>query len=344
MSPVGETTPGVASGRPVLVFLHGTMSSFAGSFKDLASGATDEGGQSARALRALLADRYAAEVYAWEHRTLTESPIENALALIDALPADTELHLITHSRGGLVGELLCLAQRDKHDDPLRTDQIDHLFAADHTVAEQLGLGPLDSEAADTRDKAYDADRKRLLKLIKALDKKRIQVKRFVRVACPARGTTLASGRLDRWLSVLNLVMPGGLFGDVADFLLAVVKERTDPRTLPGIEAMMPGSALTRLLHLPDLVTTADLSVIAGDIEGEGLWAKLKLLALDWFYAADHDLVVNTGSMTGGIARVQGAARYKLHKHKEVNHFRYFRNRASIDWLAAAFPSRRRLSC
>ena len=335
LSPVGAPALRVTPGQPVLVFLHGTMSSFSGSFKDLASNAADESGQAARSLRALVAERYQGAVYAWEHRSLTESPIENALALIETLPADTELHLVSHSRGGLIGELLCLGQRDKRDDPLRTDQIENLFAADHTLAEQLGLGPLDSEAAEARDKAYDADRKRLTKLLKALEKKRIQVTRFVRVACPARGTTLASGRLDRWLSVLNLVMPGGLFGDVADFLLAVVKERTDPRTLPGIEAMMPGSALTRLLHLPDLVTTADLSVIAGDVEGEGLWAKLKLLALDWFYAADHDLVVNTGSMTGGIARVQMAARYLLHKHQDVNHFRYFRNKTSIDWLAAA---------
>ena len=73
----------------------------------------------------------------------------------------------------------------------------------------------------------------------------------MRVACPARGTTLASGRLDRWLSVLDYLVDDcrrhGLFGDGLDFLLGVVKERTDPRTLPGLEAMMPGSALTRLL-------------------------------------------------------------------------------------------------
>jgi hypothetical protein len=101
---------------------------------------------------------------------------------------------------------------------------------------------------------------------------------------------------------------GGLFTGGLDFLLAVVKERTDPRTLPGVEAMMPGSALTRLLNAtPELVTSADLSVIAGDIEaGDGLWNTLKVLATDWFYKNEHDLVVDTASMLGGLPRLGGA--------------------------------------
>ena len=73
-----------------------------------------------------------------------------------------------------------------------------------------------------------------------LDEKRFTIDRFLRVACPARGTTLASGRLDRWLSVLDYVSGNSLFGDVADFLLAVVKQRTDPRTLPaGLPLSIP---------------------------------------------------------------------------------------------------------
>ncbi|MEZ5628492.1 MAG: hypothetical protein R3E34_13370 [Rhodocyclaceae bacterium] len=103
-----------------------------------------------------------------------------------------------------------------------------------------GLSPLDAAAAKARDAAYDADRQALKALIAELDAKQLRVIRFVRVACPARGTTLAAGRLDRWLSVLDFAAGGGLFGEALDFLLAVVKARTDPRTLPGVEAMMPG--------------------------------------------------------------------------------------------------------
>ncbi|MEJ6003337.1 DUF7379 domain-containing protein [Paucibacter soli] len=343
MSALADGSSSIRSDQPVLLFLHGTMSSFAGSYAALAATSTtaaaDESGHAAAALRQQIAQRYGQEVYAWEHRTLSESPIRNALELVKQLPVGAQLHLVSHSRGGLVGELLTLGQRARADDPLNSALLDRLFAQDGTAAEQLGLGALLGEAAQLRSGGYQEDSRLLAELLALLDERRIRVLRFARVACPARGTTLASGRLDRWLSVLDAVLgrvvPGGLFGDAMDFLLAVVKERTDPRTLPGLEAMMPGSALTRLLHTPGLTTSADLSVIAGDIEGRGLLGQLKLLALDWFYAADHDLVVNTSSMLGGIARPAGGARYRRDQGEQVSHFNYFRNKLSIDWLAAA---------
>lgn len=325
----------LATGKPLLVFLHGTMSRVGGSFGALWSASGDDAGRAAAALREAMQRRYGREVYAFEHRTLTQSPIRNALELARELPAGAQLHLVSHSRGGLVGELLCLAGRNQADDPLRAELLGQLFAADRTLAEQLGLGALDGDEAKARDAAYAEDRALLVELLKTLDAKRIQVQRFVRVACPARGTTLASGRLDRWLSVINFLTGDGLIGGTADFLLAVIKQRTDPRTLPGVEAMMPGSALTRLLHLPQLSTSADLSVICGDVQGKGLFGQLKMLALDWFYGSDHDLVVNTGSMLGGIARSGSAARWRRDEGEQVNHFRYFSNRKSLDWLADA---------
>ncbi len=324
--PEGEALP--AGQEPILVFIHGTASSGQGSFGKLWEGAA--GAAARQALKA----RYGERVYALEHRSLTVSPIENALYLVKRLPENAQVHLVSHSRGGLVGELLCLAERDKTDDPLRADWLNSLFAADRTMAEQLGLSPLHPDAIKARDAAYDADRKALGELLKVLDAKAVKVRRFVRVACPARGTTLASGRLDRWLSVFDHFSGNGLLGDTADFLLAVVKERTDPRTLPGLEAMMPGSALTRLLQHPGLSTTADLSVISGDIEGDSLWGQIKLLASDWFYGADHDLVVNTGSMVGGIRRPEKGARFLRDQGPNVCHFNYFANDKSVRWLVA----------
>ena len=326
------TAPPLPADRPILLFLHGTMSSVMGSFGDLWSTTGEDGGRAALQAREALRARYGADVYAFEHRTLTESPIQNALDLVGQFSDGAQVDLVSHSRGGLVGELLCLADRDRRDDPLGEAALGALFAADRTVATQLGLGALDGAAATARDKAYADDRARLAKLVKLLDAKRIKVRRFVRVACPARGTTLTSGRLDRWLSVINLLTGNGLIADAADFLLAVVKERTDPRTLPGLEAMMPGSALTRLLQHPALVTSADLSVISGDVEGQGVWAQLKLLAVDWFYGSDHDLVVNTGSMFGGIRRPVGGARFLRDQGERVTHFNYFANAKSVGWL------------
>jgi hypothetical protein len=60
--------------------------------------------------------------------------------------------------------------------------------------------------------------------------------------------------MDRWLSVVSHLLSqvpvvGGTLGDgIQEFLLAVIKERTNPDTLPGLEAMMPGSALVALLN------------------------------------------------------------------------------------------------
>ena len=330
LTPLPKNKALPAGQEPILVFIHGTGSSCKGSFGKLWEANNTAGAAARKALKA----RYGDRAYVLEHRSLTVSPIQNALDLVKQLPENAQVHLVTHSRGGLVGELLCLGERDKGDDPLRGDWLKSLFAADRTISKQLGLSPLNPNAAQSRDAAYDADRDRLKQLLDELDRKKIKVRRFVRVACPARGTTLASGRLDRWLSVFDYLTGNGLLGDAADFLLAVVKERTDPRTLPGLEAMMPGSALTRLLQHPDLITTADLSVISGDIEGDSLWGQIKLLATDWFYGADHDLVVNTGSMVGGLRRPDGGARFLLDQGPKVSHFNYFANDKSVRWLVA----------
>ncbi len=332
LTPISSANPltRLRSDAPTLVFLHGTASSGQGSFGKLWE--TAAGADARRKLTA----RYQDRVYSWEHRSLTESPIVNALqlarTLLESAPVGANIELVSHSRGGLVGEVLCLAQRARDNDPLQPEMLSELFAADRIIAEQLGLGPLNSEAAKARDQGYQDDREALLALRELMDRKQPKINRFVRVACPARGTTLASGRLDRWFSVLNWFAGKGFAADALDFVLAVVKERTDPRTLPGLEAMMPGSALTRLLQHPSLSTTADLTVIAGDVEGNSFWSELKLLATDWFYDSDHDLVVNTGSMYGGIRRPEGRARFRQDQGPEVNHFNYFNNRESVHWL------------
>ncbi len=318
---------------PILVFIHGTASSCEGSFGKL----WDERNKAGAEARAHLAGVYQDRVFAFEHPSLTQSPIRNALELAERLPKGGEIHLVSHSRGGLVGELLCLGGCEALQNVLSRQRIEALFEADETIWQQLGLSPLDDQAQEKRDQAYQKDREALSELVGLLQD-RFAVKRFVRVACPARGTTLASGRLDRWLSMLSFLFGKAtnisLLGDGLDFLLSVIKQRTDPRTLPGLEAMMPGSALTRLLHHPELKTQADLSVISGDLEGQTLLQRLSLkqLVSDWFYSADHDLVVNTGSMSGGLQRAENGARYRKASGPEVDHFSYFENPESVQWL------------
>lgn len=325
-----------AQDGPILVFVHGTASSMTGSFGGLWTSAPG------REARHELHARYGARAFAWEHRSMTRTPMDNALELARALPTGAEVHLVSHSRGGLVGELLCLGSRDRADvfeqklDDGRA-LIEHLFAPDPTMATELGLPRL--EGAEARAQAQGRRRQveTFRELLRTLDARRLRIRRFVRVACPARGTTLASGRLDRWMSVLQMLLersvPGiGVTSDLLDFVLGVVKERTDPRSLPGLESMMPASPVVRLLNLPALRVGADLSVIAGDVQGESIWSRLKLVVTDWFYGGEHDLVVNTPSMIGGARRAQGGARFERDQGPAVTHFNYFQNERTVRLL------------
>ncbi|WP_218511131.1 CHAT domain-containing protein [Variovorax sp. dw_308] len=318
--------------QPLLLFLHGTFSNFEGGYGGLMARTDDAAGRAAGLAREAIAKAYGERIYAFEHRTLTESPIDNALALAGALPDDAELHIVSHSRGGLVGELLALAGRMREMDPLAEDLISRLFEQDPELSRPPGLPRLNEEDAKRLAKTYEKDAERLRDLLRLLDAKRVRIRRFVRVACPARGTTLASGRLDRWLGVLQALVPESFVGDGLEFLLAVLKERTDARVMPGIEAMMPGSALTRLLNRGGITTGADLSVIAGDTQGNGAFSRLKMFLIDWFYGDQNDLVVNTGSMSGGLARPPGFARVLEDRGPEVTHTHYFRNPTTIGWL------------
>lgn len=297
---------------PYLLFIHGTLSSTWGSFGELWSQERKDDPLSD--IRA----RYEDRVLAFDHRTLTESPVDNTIQLIrelnSCLPNNAEVHLVTHSRGGLVGELLC-------------------WSGDEALPDE----------AFSEGKKRDAElRKSFQSLSKELKKKKFTVTRFVRVACPASGTTLASGRLDRWFSVLGSVLGSALpktpladvFEDVGGFIAAVIKERTKPESLPGIEAMMPESAFITAINQRTLTVSGDLAVIAGDIEPNKWWTRLLVWATDKYYESKHDLVVNTPSMYGGALR-SGRALFSFHAGPDVNHFNYFRNADSAAKLIEA---------
>ncbi|RNC70123.1 MAG: CHAT domain-containing protein [Desulfuromonadales bacterium] len=298
----------VPTDRPILVFIHGTASNTDGGFGGLwepeRKKVLDE-----------LFRTYGDGIYAFEHRTLTESPIKNAIQLAEALPEGARLHLVSHSRGGLVGELLCFSMREDGRKYFTEEELAHF--------------------SDREDQQEE-----LKRLAKVIGEKKFKVERFVRVACPARGTTLASKRLDRWLTIIvNLIgripalKASGAYDLLTDFLLAVVKERTDPATLPGLEAMMPDSPLVSLINLPGVRVTADLSVISGDIEADSILGKLKLLIPDLFYRGDHDLVVDTRAMYGGFGRTI-KPRFFFDQGPEVDHFSYFRNDQTTRMLIA----------
>jgi tetratricopeptide (TPR) repeat protein/alpha-beta hydrolase superfamily lysophospholipase len=298
--------------KPTLLFIHGTASSTTGSFgKFLGTKPYRE-----------LFDSLKGQVAAFEHQTMSVSPIQNALDIARALPDKTKLHLVSHSRGGLVAELLCLGQFGEND----------LIKYNELIRRK-------SEFSES----YKEQKQQLLALGALLRQKQFEILRFVRVACPARGTVLASKRLDLYLSVLlNLIgtipaLAGPIYNFVKGTLLETAKQRADPREIPGLEAQMPDSPLVHFLNAKSLASAADLAVIAGDLEaGGGFLQRLKVMATDAFYWQDHDLVVNTSAMYGGMRREKGSY-YFFDQGKDVDHFSYFKNpRTSTElagWLA-----------
>lgn len=315
---------------PLLVFIHGTGSNTAGSFAEL-RGTPD-------AWRPF-EEQYGDRIYAFEHRTLSEGPIENALELAKALPAGAAVHLVTHSRGGLVGDLLCL------------DSFDALI-------EQYGRADLTTGEADVEasarlrtelEAAYEEQRKALQALCTTLGSKKLRVERYVRVAAPSRGTRLASGNFDVFLSgLLSLIgwvpalSSSLLYSAFKRVVLEIAKNRTNPRLVPGIEALLPEAPMGRFLTHATPVETLKLGLVAGDVDGGGLLKRLGVLFTDFLFfdSLDNDLVVDTDSMYCGVARPQNA-RVLFDRSAQVSHFGYFKNEATRlavrDWLTAHAP-------
>ncbi len=83
----------------------------------------------------------------------------------------------------------------------------------------------------------------------------------------------------------------------------------------------------------------DLRVVAGDMQGDSIGSWVKTLMADAFYWADNDLVVQTGSMYGGVPRAAGSAAggasFLLDRGAKVNYFNYFANPTTVDGIVGA---------
>ncbi len=291
-----------ASGGPMLVLVHGTFVDTVSTFGKLWE-------LHPQAVSALFA-QYGQRVYALDHPTMGVSPIANALSLVQAMPAGARLHLLTHSRGGMVAEVLARVCGTK----------------------TLGEADLAWFAAP----GYAQHRADLQQLHQEVRAKGLMVERVLRVACPARGTLLASKRLDAYLSVLKWGLELAsvpVAPQLVDFLYEVARRRADPAELPGLEAMLPDSALVQWLNSGCDPIPGDLRVLAGDIEGDSIGAWVKTLMADAFFWTDNDLVVQTRSMYGGAPRANTAAgasaSFLLDRGGKVSHFNYFANDRTV---------------
>jgi tetratricopeptide (TPR) repeat protein len=313
--------------QPLLLLIPGIASSTWGSFGDLWA-------EDRRSELDVLRRSYDGRVFAFEHASLTQSPIENAIQLAEALPDKARLHLLTFSRGGLVGELLCRAALAL--------PIQQTGGAQETIVDPpQPFAPEEFQLFE----GHAEQLQQLQTLDGILKTKQFQVERFARVACPALGTTFASRRLDRWLSVVGTLASTALEGTpladvlegISDFMAAVIKERTRPDRMAGFEALMPESAFLKLVNWPGVQVPGDLAVIAGDVDPQTWWGKLLVWVTDRFYEGDHDLIVNTVSMLGGAKR-SGRARVSWHQGPQVHHFSYFQNPESAQRIVQALTA------
>ena len=308
--------PGAAS-QKLLVLVHGTFSSTSGTFGKLWL-------NHPQLLERLFSDStstsdaragYGEHVYALDHLTLGRSPLENALTLATALPAGARVHLVTHSRGGLIAEALVRASA--------------------TGDSNLGVFGGDE---------YRKHREDAQALIEAVRGRHIVVERVVRVACPARGTLLASKRVDAYVSVLRWALNhAGITpaGELLGFLNGVARYRVDPDVIPGLAAQVPGNPFVQWLHDVERPADGELRVVAGDVAGESITSWIKTLLSDAFYWTDNDFVVQTSSMYGGTPR-RITSSFQLNRGGAVSHFAYFVNKDSataiVDALTADTPA------
>ncbi|MEM7250986.1 MAG: CHAT domain-containing protein [Pseudomonadota bacterium] len=293
-----------AGTSPYLVLLHGTFSSTAGSFGELFNAPGDW---------VRLRDAYDGRIVALEHHSVSESPAGNALQVISAFGGAAKMHFLSHSRGGLIGDLIC-----RH--PFEGRSLEQFF----------------------REAQYGFVREQLDELNDRMRNRNIEVQRFARVAAPVAGTLLASERFDNYLNVIlsllgRLPVPGAhLFDFVKAIASAIVATRTRADQLPGIESMMPHSDKGFVPFL-NLATPRgnDLAVIAGDVRGGGIFDRIKDFFSYLYYREDNDFVVDSKSMFRGVPRK--SARGFYYRAPKADHFSYFEQDETrsriIEWLA-----------
>jgi tetratricopeptide (TPR) repeat protein len=314
----------VAGDKPFCLLIHGTASSISGSFGEAKGTATMK----------FLVKNYGDRILAFQHRTLTENPLQNARDLVKALPGNCILHLITTSRGGLVGEVLSrFCNPDENMSGFTNAELSIL---------QKGY-PYE----------YYASLRTLIKEIKEeLSGKNIVIEKFIRIACPAGGTTLASKRLDILFNITFNLMGLGtglpanpVFLAFRNLIGAVIDMKNKVDVLPGLEAQNPASPFIRVINGaadPDdpsgtVHIDNSLVVIAGNSKPGLKISALWIIASKLFFLRKNDLVVDTVSMSLGTRR-SGRVQQFFYEETDIDHFKYFENKTTNNAILQALES------
>jgi hypothetical protein len=311
--------------KPYLLLIHGTASSIEGSFHHLKG----------TPLMKLITDTYGDRVLAFQRNTLTENPIENTRDLVKKLPKKCRLHLITTSSGGLVGELLSRF--------CNQDEIVKGFTAAELLILKKGY-----------PHEYDVS---ILPAIEAIKKElvssRIVIEKFIRIGCPAGGTTLASKRLDHFFNItINLLGLGTglssnpIYSAFKGLIASVIDSKNKADILPGLEVLNPESPFIKVLNCasdpanPDgtMLIKNSLVIIAGSTIPALKITALPAIAAKLFYQHQNDLVVDTQSMSMGTHRSGRVQKFVL-EEPDINHFKYIENTTTNDLIRQALEAK-----
>ena len=297
--------------KPILLLLHGTGSNTMCSFNGL------KGSDAWNSL-----NKEYNTILTYEHKTWSQSPLQNALDLINNLPDNKELdfHILSFSRGGIVGDILCRMSKDGEP-----------------------FSKLEIQRFD--DLKREEDKELLKKLNDTYPLEKFNVTKHLRIGCPALGTTLLSNRVDNFLNIiLNIVgnIPGIMGNPIfetihectLELLTNLVGQKNEIEVLPGLEAMRPESPIIDLLNNHLVTLESDLVVISGNAGLGNIKQSLSWIATRLFFRQKNDFVVDTKSMTGGYKRINSI--YEKHINgKKIHHFQYFDNPDSQKSIVAA---------
>ena len=293
-----------------LLFIHGTFSSTKGSFAELCHSKTFE------VFQQTYCNVQQNRMLAFQHETLSKSVLHNVADLVSQLPERCNLHIITHSRGGLVGDTLCL------------------FAEN-----ELGFNK-DIYNLFVKEKRSE-DVKQIDAIRKAIKGKKIIIEKYIRVACPAFGTSLLSNGIDNFLNVLmNLAsvtsLNNPIVGSCKELLNAVIQSKSDVKVLPGLEVMNPNSVFLKSLNAKTALlekANKQLCVISGNSELSLSFKAVKVILMRLVFQHENDLVVNTLSMYQGVPR-KFKLQYFFDEGSDVSHVTYFKNEKTQKAIAS----------
>ncbi len=291
--------PDTGGSKKYFLFIHGTISNTENSFSKLRDFDTTGAWES-------IHNTFGNNVLALQHYTVSQSPLQNALDAMGALPDGAELMIMSGSRGGLVGDILAKCD---YRNP--------------------GAGFLDLEIQTL--KASNPEQAELADKLNQVIKKKIIVYKNIRVASPGAGTLILSERADHWLNgilrVIGLAFGGRahvVYQLVRRFITKVIRSRTQTGVMPGLLAMIPGSYMVQLLNHPRNAASDQLFVIEGNAKFGKLGHTLVVIFARLFFREKNDFVVNTSSMRYGVRRSQGFHWY-LSQDSQTHHLNYFKN-------------------